>query len=703
MALVDERSETTPSEDALQFACPACQQELSIPAALAGVEGPCPRCGEQIAAPLPAAHLPARLLSVPEDLGATTQMAEVERDPNWEREEADAWPRPRKAPAEEEEIAEDAGVAEPLEEPALRHVFCGGCGCELAIDPELAHLEGGPCPRCQTWIDMQGRQGPAAGREGREGFLEDLEQVESEFWGAAGEADGEGAPTFGESAESPAASGLEGQAAGDEDKHWAAAAEELNQLSMTEEPGPELQFRKMAPDTTIERRTVRKRKKRRQLPPEFYVGHAAGDLDAQGQESAARMRRERFPEEGVVHREEEPAPIEPGAGADRGTESILQRGLPVIFGVVIPLLGGLFAALHFNVIQPADLPFLGGAPVENAGGAVIQPDPLAREIEETEQVLKGRARHSYRAIEGAILGFFEAETWGAAQSYLLDSGIPANSEALAFLRMFPREAFRGSTVRVIDYLRIPDTERFVFTTHVSKTYAIQFMDVESINDLLDVGRSLVVLGQVGSQLHLRIFDAAGTKVFDQAEHEWRRRADVNRLVEALRSVRFPEVSEVSAEETRGIIESALAVAGRRGEQRVTFVVAEETEEGVAKLHAMQLYQSWKGTLTQFLETSGAPGARFYVALRLSNEESSITFPEDGRYVKLDLQDLLVAEPWIKDVYVREGSWAGTRLLTALDGSWAMGVLDLEWLRGPTGEAFVHVAGVHSSTWGNFPN
>lgn len=119
------------------------------------------------------------------------------------------------------------------------------------------------------------------------------------------------------------------------------------------------------------------------------------------------------------------------------------------------------------------------------------------------------------------------------------------------------------------------------------------------------------------------------------------------------------------------------------------------------MHAQQIYQSWKGTLTDFLETSGARKARFYAAVRRADGESAIAFPADGNYVKLELQDLLVAPPWSKEVYVREDSWAGTRILSALDRGWSMGVLDLEWLRGPEGDAFVHIAGVHSCAWGDF--
>lgn len=41
--------------DILRFHCPSCRAELSVPATLAGIEGPCPSCSATIQAPLPEA------------------------------------------------------------------------------------------------------------------------------------------------------------------------------------------------------------------------------------------------------------------------------------------------------------------------------------------------------------------------------------------------------------------------------------------------------------------------------------------------------------------------------------------------------------------------------------------------------------------------------------------------------------------------
>ena len=47
--------------DLLQFQCTACRAELTVPAALAGIEGPCPSCFQTIQAPVPEARYEAPL------------------------------------------------------------------------------------------------------------------------------------------------------------------------------------------------------------------------------------------------------------------------------------------------------------------------------------------------------------------------------------------------------------------------------------------------------------------------------------------------------------------------------------------------------------------------------------------------------------------------------------------------------------------
>ncbi|MFT5405791.1 MAG: hypothetical protein ACI9DF_004646 [Verrucomicrobiales bacterium] len=536
--------------------------------ALAGVEGPCPFCTQPIAAPVPAQGLPARHL-VPQ-----------------------AAPVPAPPPPPTPPLPEPVPVV-PL--PASRNVLCSACGCELAIDASMAHLPGGPCPRCQTWIDLQGNAlAPAQAAPNQE----PPPVVAS--------------PKPSNRRSSPSSKFGNANPAAPSEMNQSAAAADVGGLNFPkmESAEPAVMPDEESSDPPMERRRVKYRKKRRQLPPEFYVGHAARDLDAKGQETTGRMRREQFPKEGESVRGRKK---ETPNSTEGGDESKVVRLLPVVFGILLALIIGLFTALHFEWINPADLHFWESKTdqSDNRNGF----DSLARSIEQTDQDLKGKAKEAYQEIDKAIEGFLSAETWDEASSMVTMDNVPEDSSTLSFLKMFPRESYRGSEVKVIHYSRIPKTERFVFTTHLS-------------NGL-----------------------------------------------------------------------------GDNGDELLTFMIGEQIETGPPKIHGLQLYQSWKRTLSEFLETSGASAGRFYGELRVVNERASpttLTFPDDGPYVKLELRDLLVKEPWTKEVYVRKDSWAGKRSLNTLSESWSKAILDLEWLQGPTGDAFVHVGSVQSSNWGDFP-
>ena len=152
MSHADQTPRAAPaSPGILRFDCPACHQELSIPGSLAGVEGPCPYCRVGIAAPIPASQLPARVLQAQPTVHLTPPQP----------------PSPAARPPAQEAVPVPPVVAPPAppqRAAALetRHVLCQACGCELAIDPSMAHLPGGPCPRCQTWIDLSGNQSAPA-------------------------------------------------------------------------------------------------------------------------------------------------------------------------------------------------------------------------------------------------------------------------------------------------------------------------------------------------------------------------------------------------------------------------------------------------------------------------------------------------------------------------------------------------------------
>lgn len=580
MSHADQTPRAAPaSPGILRFGCPACHQELSIPGSLAGVKGPCPHCRVGIAAPIPASQLPPRVLQAQPPVNLTPPQP----------------PSPVAPPPAQEAVPVPPVVAPPapLQRAAAletRHVLCQACGCELAIDPSMAHLPGGPCPRCQTWIDLSGNQSAP------------------EVVSAPPEPARPSAPTARRRA--PSNSSAE-QAPPVVPVVPGSPVSELNTTAPPSEAGmnfPKLENLEGAkldePAPQGERRRVKRRKKKRQLPPEFYVGHAAGELDARGQESAGKMRRSQFPSEEAGSRSREAASI----STDETSESGIARWLPVVFGICIPLMAGLFAALHFDLIPSEDLRFWD----RKAASTSTEDDPLAESVERTEVELTGKAKEAYTAIDAAFRGFFEADTWEGAEAHLSPVHLPENSEALSFLKLFPREDYQGAAINLIHFARIPKTERFIFTTHVSR----------GIDDF--------------------------------------------------------------------------------GEPRLTFLIGEEQAEGPPIIHALQLYQSWKATLTEFLETSGASNDRFYAEFRLSDTDNSLTFPDDGNYVKLEIRDLLVKHFWTMEAYVRKDSYAGIRLLNTLNQDFSKAVVDLEWLKGPTGDAFVHISGIHASNWGDFP-
>lgn len=575
--------------DVLLFGCPACQQELSIPGTLAGVEGPCLHCHVGIAAPIPASQLPARVLQAQPPSPPSPPPPPVA-------------PRLPVAPAPARDAISVLPVAAPAPSPPQavlasepHHVLCQACGCELAIDPSMAHLPGGPCPRCQTWIDLSGNQSPPVAPPPQTPAPTPTREIAAET----------SAPPSRRRPPSPSATGP---------KSPSVSSRPVSELNKTTEGfEPEMNFPKLdnleepnldQPPPQGERRRVKRRKRKRQLPPEFYVGHAAGELDARGQESAGKMRRSQFPNEKGGSRQRKTTSASPSEEGESG----LARWLPVMFGILIPLLAGFFVTLHFDIVRAEDLRFREAKSSSTNTGN----DTLADSVERTEVELSGKAKDAYTAIDTTFRAFFESDTWEEAVVHLALDHLPENSEALSFLKFFPREEYQEAAIKLIHFARIPKTERFIFTTHVS----------------------------------------------------------------------------------RGI--------DNFGDPRITFLIGEEQEQGPPKIHALQLYQSWKATLTEFLETPGATRNRFYAEVRLSDFENTFALPDDGDYVKLEVRDLLAKHIRTKAAYVRKDSWAGMRLLNTLNQDYSKAVVDLEWLKGPTGDAFVHIDGIHASNWGDFP-
>jgi hypothetical protein len=88
--------------DHLQFLCPTCRAQLSVPANLAGVEGPCPNCYHTIRAPIPEA-LYAPAPAAPPPLAAPMVQPMPVSFPPLREADLQAIPQqPRSAPADPE-------------------------------------------------------------------------------------------------------------------------------------------------------------------------------------------------------------------------------------------------------------------------------------------------------------------------------------------------------------------------------------------------------------------------------------------------------------------------------------------------------------------------------------------------------------------------------------------------------------------------
>jgi len=94
---------------------------------------------------------------------------------------------------------------------------------------------------------------------------------------------------------------------------------------------------------------------------------------------------------------------------------------------------------------------------------------------------------------------------------------------------------------------------------------LRLMSVNTTDELVGRGRSLVVVALVNSELHVRIFDASGEKVVDKAEHQLE---DGEALTELkLWLDPFPDESSLTPEFKQDIIKMATWAAGHTGSTR----------------------------------------------------------------------------------------------------------------------------------------
>jgi len=118
-----------------------------------------------------------------------------------------------------------------------------------------------------------------------------------------------------------------------------------------------------------------------------------------------------------------------------------------------------------------------------------------------------------------------------------------------------------NTTNVWDYSKIEYAEIIeVDKRHLRLKYGynLHLMRVDNTADLVDKGRSLVIVALIDAKLHIRIFDAGGDRIVNKTEELLSDRA--------LRTVKqqlnpFPNESDLSQEDKQNIIENAASCAG----------------------------------------------------------------------------------------------------------------------------------------------
>jgi hypothetical protein len=96
-------------------------------------------------------------------------------------------------------------------------------------------------------------------------------------------------------------------------------------------------------------------------------------------------------------------------------------------------------------------------------------------------------------------------------------------------------------------------------------YDLSLISVGATNDLVDKGRNVVIVALVGTDLHIRIFDASAKKVFDKAENELVSGDMLTALKERL--IRLRDESSLSQKDQQEIIRTAALIAGHAQTRR----------------------------------------------------------------------------------------------------------------------------------------
>ena len=138
--------------------------------------------------------------------------------------------------------------------------------------------------------------------------------------------------------------------------------------------------------------------------------------------------------------------------------------------------------------------------------------------------------------------------WGMSSGKLGHSG--GTADGAAYVAMFTEDAtnvdLREVHIAVATNIGFPE-------------YDLRLMSVASANSLVIEGRSLVIVALVGTNLHIRIFEANGKKVVDKTEKELVSGVKMTALKTALKKGLNPVPDELKDENQ--VINDAMSIAG----------------------------------------------------------------------------------------------------------------------------------------------
>lgn len=213
-------------------------------------------------------------------------------------------------------------------------------------------------------------------------------------------------------------------------------------------------------------------------------------------------------------------------------------------------------------------------------------------------------------------------------------------------------------------------------------YDLRLMSVAAADGLINGGRSLVIVALVGTNLHIRIFDASGEKVVDKTENELVSGEALTALKKRLNPL--PNESDLSKADKYKIIEDATLIAGhthvipaefsnlpgRSDGSMIEGIYFEANGKGVAECHGIVMIAS---LVLRDVTIVGFSGDGVHINATLANKNA---------------RDYGSASGWLMEncnidncqngIYVRQAAdnSAGTAIRVLINNNLEWGIADL---------------------------